>query len=151
MNPLWGRMAESFGEDPYLISEMGMAYMNGSQGDNLANSKSCAVCLKHFVGYGAGRNGKDRANALIPENSLRQYFLPPFERAIKEGAASVMISSNAVNSIPCHINKYYITDILKGELGFKGVVISDFSDVDFLTEVQFFAPLLYYELGGSQY
>ena len=135
MNPLWGRMAESFGEDPYLISEMGMAYMNGSQGDNLANSKSCAVCLKHFVGYGAGRNGKDRANALIPENSLRQYFLPPFERAIKEGAASVMISSNAVNSIPCHINKYYITDILKGELGFKGVVISDFSDVDFLTEV----------------
>ena len=135
MNPLWGRMAESFGEDPYLISEMGMAYMNGSQGDNLANPESCAVCLKHFVGYGAGRNGKDRANALIPENSLRQYFLPPFERAIKEGAASVMISSNAVNSIPCHINKYYITDILKGELGFKGVVISDFSDVDFLTEV----------------
>ncbi|HEY5686783.1 MAG TPA: glycoside hydrolase family 3 C-terminal domain-containing protein, partial [Yeosuana sp.] len=116
-------------------SEMGLAYINGSQTDNLANSESCAVCLKHFVGYGAGRNGKDRANALIPENSLRQYFLPPFERAIKEGAASVMISSNAVNGIPCHINKYYITDILKGELGFKGVVISDFSDVDFLTEV----------------
>ncbi|MFH6767258.1 glycoside hydrolase family 3 N-terminal domain-containing protein [Gaetbulibacter aquiaggeris] len=135
MNPLWGRIAESFGEDPYLISEMGLAYMNGSQTDDLTNPESCAVCLKHFVGYGAGRNGKDRANALIPENSLRQYFLPPFERAIKEGAASVMISSNAVNSIPCHINKYYITDILKGELGFKGVVISDFSDVDFLTEV----------------
>lgn len=135
MNPLWGRIAESFGEDPYLISEMGEAYMSGSQGDNLASPESCAVCLKHFVGYGAGRNGKDRANALIPENSLRQYFLPPFERTIKAGAASVMISSNAVNSIPCHINKYYITDILKGELGFKGVVISDFSDVDFLTEV----------------
>jgi beta-glucosidase len=90
--------------------------------------------LKHYIGYGAGRNGKDRANALIPENGLRQYYLPPFEQAIKEGAASVMISSNAVNGIPCHINKYYISDILKGEFGFKGVVISDFSDVHFLTE-----------------
>ena len=134
INPLWGRISESFGEDPYLISEMGAAYIKGSQGDSLANSQSTAVCLKHFIGYGAGRNGKDRANAIIPENSLRQYFLPPFEKAIKEGAMGVMISSNAVNGIPCHINKHYITDILKGELGFNGVVISDFSDVEFLIE-----------------
>lgn len=132
MNPLWGRISESFGEDPYLISEMGAAYVKGSQENGLQDSKSTAVCLKHFVGYGAGRNGKDRANALIPENSLRQYYLPPFEKAIKNGAMGVMISSNAVNGIPCHINKYYITDILKGEMGFKGVVISDFSDVDLL-------------------
>jgi beta-glucosidase len=134
MNPLWGRIAESFGEDPYLVSEMGAAYIRGSQGESLEDPKISAVCLKHYIGYGAGRNGKDRANALIPENSLRQYYLPPFEQAIKEGAASVMISSNAVNGIPCHINKYYITDILKGEFEFKGVVISDFSDVHFLTE-----------------
>ena len=133
-NPLWGRISESFGEDPYLISEMGVAYVKGSQGEHLKNSKSSAVCLKHFVGYGAGRNGKDRANAIIPENSLTQYFLPPFKKAIDQGALGVMISSNAVNGIPCHINKKYITDILKEELGFKGVVISDFSDVDFLIE-----------------
>ena len=132
MNPLWGRISESFGEDPYLISEMGAAYIKGSQGKGLQDSTSTAVCLKHFIGYGAGRNGKDRANALIPENDLRQYYLPSFEKEIKNGAMGVMISSNAVNGIPCHINKYYITDILKGELGFKGVVISDFNDIDLL-------------------
>jgi beta-glucosidase len=134
MSPLWGRIAESFGEDPYLISEMTNAYVVGSQGESLANSQNTAVCLKHYIGYGAGNNGKDRANAIIPENSLREYFLPPFEKAIKAGAMGVMISSNAVNGIPCHMNKYYITDILKGELGFQGVVISDFSDVEFLVE-----------------
>lgn len=132
MSPLWGRIGESFGEDPYLISEMTAAYIQGSQQKGLQDSTSTAVCIKHYIGYGAGRNGKDRANALIPENSLRQYFLPPFEKAIKNGAMGVMISSNAVNGIPCHINSYYINDILKGEMGFKGVVISDFSDIDFL-------------------
>ncbi|MFZ2283347.1 MAG: glycoside hydrolase family 3 N-terminal domain-containing protein, partial [Lutibacter sp.] len=132
LNPLWGRIGESFGEDPYLISEMTLAYLQGSQEKGLQDSTSTAICLKHFIGYGAGKNGKDRANALIPENSLRQYFLPPFEKAIQNGAKGVMISSNAVNGIPCHVNSYYINDILKGELGFKGVVISDFSDVEFL-------------------
>ena len=82
-NPLWGRIGESFGEDPYLISEMTKAYIKGSQEKGLQNSTSSAVCIKHFVGYGAGKNGKDRANAIIPENSLRQYFLPPFEKAIE--------------------------------------------------------------------
>lgn len=134
MSPLWGRIAESFGEDPYLISEMTSAYIKGSQEKGLQDARSTAVCLKHFIGYGAGRNGKDRANALIPENNLRTYFLPPFETAVKNGAMGVMISSNAVNGIPCHINSYYINDILKGELGFKGVVISDFSDVDYLVD-----------------
>ncbi|WP_298262258.1 glycoside hydrolase family 3 N-terminal domain-containing protein [uncultured Lutibacter sp.] len=134
VNPLWGRIAESYGEDPYLISEMTNAYIEGSQEEGLQSQFSTAVCVKHFLGYGAGKNGKDRANALIPENNLRQYFLPPFEKAIQKGAMGVMVSSNAVNGIPCHINKYYITDILKEELGFKGVVISDFSDVEFLVE-----------------
>jgi beta-glucosidase len=134
MSPLWGRISESFGEDPHLVSEMTKAYVRGSQQNDVGNVSNTAVCLKHFLGYGAGRNGKDRANAIIPEINLRQYFLPPFENAIKEGAMGVMISSNAVNGIPCHSNRYYITDILKGELGFKGVVISDFSDVEFLVE-----------------
>lgn len=132
MSPLWGRISESSGEDPYLISEMTNAFIQGSQELGLDHKESSAVCLKHFIGYGAGRNGKDRANALIPENSLRSYFLPPFEEAVKAGAMGVMISSNSVNGIPCHINKRYITDILKNELGFQGVVISDFSDVEFL-------------------
>ncbi|NJK85681.1 MAG: beta-glucosidase [Bacteroidales bacterium] len=131
-NPLWGRIGESFGEDPYLIAQMTKAYIEGSQHGGLDNPHNTAICVKHFLGYGAGINGKDRANAIIPENYLRQYYIPPFKTAIEAGAMSVMISSNAVNGLPCHMNKYFITDILKGELGFKGVTVSDFSDVEFL-------------------
>jgi len=130
--PLWGRMGESLGEDPYLISQMGSAYTKGSQKDGLNDTTTTAVCIKHYLGYGAGTNGKDRANAIIPENYLRQYFIPPFKAAIDAGALSIMISSNSINGAPCHMNKYYMTDILKGELGFKGVLVSDFSDVEFL-------------------
>ncbi|MGB0837900.1 MAG: glycoside hydrolase family 3 N-terminal domain-containing protein [Flavobacteriaceae bacterium] len=129
---LWGRIAESFGEDSYLVGELASAYTKGSQLDNLQSPFASAVCVKHFIGYGAGNNGKDRANAIIPERSLRSYFLPPFKKVIDQGAMGVMISSNAVNGVPSHMNSYYINDILKGELGFKGVVISDFSDVEFL-------------------
>ncbi len=130
--PLWGRMFESFGEDPYLVSQMTNAYIIGAQGKNMADPTKVAVCLKHYLGYGAAINGKDRASAFIPENYLRQYYLPPFQNAIEKGALSVMLSSNTINGIPCHINKYYITDILKNELGFKGFTLSDFSDVEFL-------------------
>jgi beta-glucosidase len=134
VNPLWGRIAESFGEDQWLITEMGAAYQRGSLGTGLHDPHSTAVCLKHYLGYGAGTNGKDRANAIIPERNLRQYYLPPFERGIKEGAMAVMISSNAVNGIPCHSNAFLINDLLKDELNFQGVVISDFSDVEFLID-----------------
>ena len=133
-SPLWGRIAESFGEDPYLVSQMTASYIQGTQGASLANETSTAVCVKHYLGYGAGVNGKDRANAIIPESTLRQVYIPPFAEAIANGAMSVMISSNAINGIPCHANSYYINDILKGELGFEGVVLSDFSDIEFLVE-----------------
>lgn len=133
-SPLWGRIAESFGEDPYLVSQMTTSYIQGTQGASLADETSTAVCVKHYLGYGAGANGKDRANAIIPESTLRQVYIPPFAEAIANGAMSVMISSNAVNGIPCHANSYYINDILKGELGFEGVVLSDFSDIEFLVE-----------------
>jgi beta-glucosidase len=133
-SPLWGRIAESFGEDPCVVSQMTDAYIQGSQGSTLSDSTRTAVCVKHYLGYGAGSNGKDRANAIIPEGMLRQYFIPPFEAAVKSGAMSVMVSSNSVNGVPCHANSYYINDILKGELGFEGVVLSDFSDVEFLVE-----------------
>ncbi|UCH14887.1 MAG: glycoside hydrolase family 3 C-terminal domain-containing protein [Bacteroidales bacterium] len=132
--PLWGRMYESFGEDPYLISQLSNAYIMGAQGNSISDTTKVTVCLKHYIGYGAAVNGKDRANALIPENNLRQYYLPPFTAAIKYGALTIMLSSNSVNGIPCHINKYYLTDILKEELGFQGFTVSDFSDIDFLVD-----------------
>jgi beta-glucosidase len=134
-DPLWGRFFETFGEDPFLVSSMGRALIKGHQGDDLSNSQSAAVCIKHFIGYGSAENGKDRANAILPESYLRNYHLPPFKEAIDAGAGAVMLSSGAVNGIPGHANKYLITDVLKGELGFKGLVISDWADIDKLIDV----------------
>jgi beta-glucosidase len=132
--PVWGRMFESFGEDPYLISQMSNARIRGAQGSDLSDTTKTAVCIKHYIGYGAAINGKDKANAFIPENYLRQYYLPPFTEALRNGALTVMLSSNSVNGIPCNINKYYLTDILKGELVFRGFTLSDFSDIEFLVD-----------------
>jgi beta-glucosidase len=134
IQPLWGRMFESFGEDPYLISQMSNAWIRGAQGDDMSDTTKTAVCVKHYLGYGAGINGKDKANAFIPENYLRQYYLPPFTEALRNGALTVMLSSNSVNGVPCDINKYYVTDILKDELGFRGFTVSDFSDIEFLVD-----------------
>ena len=136
----WGRIYETFGEDPYLTSVMGSAFVSSAQGDDIADPEKTAVCLKHLIGYGSSLYGKDRKNALIPERYIRQYYLPPFEEAIKQGAKSVMINSGLVNSIPCHVNKFLITDLLKGELGYEGIVISDWGDMQFLSEFHKTAP-----------
>ena len=127
VQPLWGRIGESFGEDPYLIGVMASAYVRGSQHIYSETGHPSAVCLKHFIGYGAGTNGKDRANAIIPESYLRQYYLPPFIQAIASGAMSIMVGSNAVNGIPCHSNRLLLTKLLKEELGFQGVIVSDWN------------------------
>ena len=136
----WGRIYETFGEDPYLTSVMGNAFVSSAQGDDMANMEKTGVCLKHLIGYGSPLYGKDRKNALIPERYIRQYYLPPFEEAIKKGAKSVMINSGMVNSIPCHVNKFLITDLLKGELGYDGITISDWGDMQFLSEFHKTAP-----------
>jgi len=127
--PLWGRIYETYGEDTYLASQMGIAYIKGSQGNDLTNDKKAAVCLKHFIGYGVPYNGKDRSTAIISDLDLKEYFIPPFEEAIRAGAKTIMLNSGSVNGIPGHINHHLITDILKGELGFEGFVISDWDDL----------------------
>lgn len=120
---------ETFGEDVYLASKMGEAFISGHQGQDLKSHKKAAVCLKHYMGYGFPFNGRDRTNALIPDSLLREKFLPSFARGIKTGALSVMINSGYVNGIPTHANKYILTDILKQELDFKGFAVSDWQDV----------------------
>jgi len=135
----WGRIYETFGEDPYLTTVMGNAFVKTS-GDDMSNPEKTAVTLKHLIGYGSPLYGKDRKNTVMPERFLRQYYLPPFEAAIQEGAKSVMISSGLVNSIPCHVNKFLITDLLKEELGFEGMTISDWGDMQFLNEFHKTAP-----------
>lgn len=136
----WGRIFETFGEDPYLTSRMTENFVIGAQGNNISDTLKTAVCLKHLIGYGSPLYGKDRKNALIPERYLRQYYLPPFTAGIKNNAAAVMINSGLVNGVPCHINKFLITDLLKGELGFEGVTVSDWGDMQFLTDFHKTAP-----------
>lgn len=125
----WGRVFETFGEDTYLTTVMGEAMIEGMQGKSISDPYHAAVCLKHFIGYGMPASGKDRTPVYMPEHLLRQICLPPFQKAIDLGVSSIMINSGSVNGIPCHADKYLITDVLKGELGFEGFTISDWEDV----------------------
>lgn len=135
MQPQWGRIFETFGEDTYMNSVMGNAFIEGQQGNSLSDTTKVAVCLKHFVGYGTPFTGKDRSPAYIPEHYLRQYYFEPFRQAIDKGALTVMLNSGSVNGVPGHIDKVLITEILKGELGLKGFVISDWEDIGRLATV----------------
>ncbi len=131
-NPLWPRIWESFGEDVHLTKEMGLAMVAGYQGTQLNNPYKVGACLKHFIGYGMPLNGKDRTPAWIPDRYLREYFLPPFEAAIKAGVASIMINSGEINGIPVHASKKILTNLLREELNFKGLILTDWEDIKYL-------------------
>ncbi|OOG78147.1 glycoside hydrolase family 3 N-terminal domain-containing protein [Flavobacterium sp. A45] len=131
-NPSWSRIWESFGEDSYLTTQMGLAMVEGFEGNDAGSKYQVGTCLKHFIGYGSTTTGKDRTPSIIPERVLRQYDLPIYEAAIKAGAKSIMISSGEINGTPVHASKQLLTDILKNELGFKGVVITDWKDIIYL-------------------
>lgn len=127
--PLWPRLWETYGEDVHLSSAMGSAYIKGHQGDDFAEADKVPTCLKHYVGYSYPLNGKDRTPAWIGERALREWFLPGFEAGVKAGAPTVMINSAEVDGIPGHANYHYLTEILRGELGFKGFTVSDWEDI----------------------
>ncbi len=128
-NPLWPRFWETFGEDPYLAKVMGVAFVRGLEGSDVASDNAVASSLKHYMGYSFPLTGRDRTPAWIPENYLREYFLPTFDAAVKAGARTIMINSAEINGVPGHINKQILTDILRTELGFKGFVVSDWEDI----------------------
>lgn len=127
--PLWARLYETFGEDPYLAKVLGAAFVRGIEGDDISSPNHVAASLKHYMGYSFPLNGRDRTSAWVPENYLREYFLPPFAAAVKAGARTVMVNSAEINGTPVHINHHILTDILRGELGFQGVVVSDWEDI----------------------
>jgi beta-glucosidase len=127
--PLWPRFYETFGEDPYLAKVMGAAFVRGVEGDDLTSNAHAATSLKHYMGYSFPLSGRDRTSAWIPENYLREYFLPSFAEAVRAGARTVMVNSAEINGTPGHVNRHVLTDILRGELGFKGFVVSDWEDI----------------------
>ena len=128
--PLWPRFGETYGEDTYLVTQMGVASIKGMEGNgDLTQIDHVASCMKHYLGYSAPASGKDRTPSYIPERQLREIFLPPFAAAVKAGAHTIMINSSEINGIPVHGNSYLLKDILRGELGFKGVAVSDWEDI----------------------
>ncbi len=127
--PLWARFWETFGEDPYLVSVMGASFVRGLEGQNIADEKSVASSLKHYMGYSLPTTGRDRTPALIPENYLREYVMPPFAASIKGGARTVMVNSAEINGVPGHINKKILSEMLYGEMKFDGFVVSDWEDI----------------------
>jgi beta-glucosidase len=131
-NPAWSRLWESFGEDAYLSSQMGVAMIKGFEGNDVGSKYNVASCMKHYIGYGSTTTGKDRTPSIIPERILRQFDLTIYEASIKAGAKSVMISSGEINGTPVHASKYLITDVLKKQLNFQGVVVTDWKDIIYL-------------------
>lgn len=133
--PLWPRLWETYGEDPYLASVMGVAAMRGYEGTDISSPERVAACLKHFLGYSLPLSGRDRTPALIPEIYLREYVLPPFKAAVDAGAHTVMINSGEINGVPVHASRFILTDILRKELGFRGVAVSDWEDIKKLVNI----------------
>jgi beta-glucosidase len=128
-DPRWGRMAEGSGEDPYLGSVMAVARVQGFQGQDLAADSTILACPKHFAAYGAAESGRDYNTVDISERTLREVYLPPFEASVRAGAATIMCSFNEIAGIPSSANKVLLTDILRGEWGFTGFVVSDWGSI----------------------
>jgi beta-glucosidase len=136
--PLWSRYFETFGEDVYLNQILVKSMISGYQGANGLNFMNTSAqigtdyvsaCLKHFLGYGMPLSGKDRTPAWIPERELREYYLPGFQKAIEMGAMTLMINSGEINGTPVHINYNILTKLLRHELNFKGIAVTDWEDI----------------------
>jgi beta-glucosidase len=127
--PLWSRYAETYGEDVYIGKTMGATVIKAYEEDGLKNPTAVASCMKHYLAYSDSRTGKDRTPIYLPEIEMREYYLPQFRAAIKAGASTLMVNSSEINGIPVHANKYLLTDVLRKELGFQGVVVSDWEDI----------------------
>lgn len=132
-DPRWGRIVEGAGEDPYLGSLIAAAAVKGYQGESLASPHTMMATAKHFVGYGAAQAGRDYNTVNMTERELRAVYLPPFEAAVKAGIGAVMPAFVSFNGVPVTANQFLLQDVLRKELGFKGIIVSDF---DAVTELQ---------------
>lgn len=140
--PLWSRFFETYGEDVLLAKVMGRAAIKGYQGQDPSDPEHLAACMKHFLGYSIPWTGRDRTPVYLHERQLREYFLPTFEAAIDQGALSVMINSGELNGIPVHADKSLLTDLLRDELAFDGVAVTDWEDIMKLNNIHNVAATL---------
>ena len=135
--PLWPRFYEAFGEDPLLAARLGAANIEGMQA-----SGAVAATMKHYLSYGTPRSGRDRTPSFLTAREVREVILPPFRAAVAAGARTVMVNSGEIDGRPVHASRYWLTDVLRGELGFRGVVVTDWADIIFLHTRHRVAPTL---------
>lgn len=132
----WGRVDETFGEDPYLTGELGASMIKGYQGDSLDSDESILACAKHYIGYGEAVGGRDSCDTEITFRKMREVFLPPFEKAIKAGCATVMTAYGSIDGTPLTVSEKAVHGILKDELGFDGFIVTDWDNVNSLVTNQ---------------
>jgi beta-glucosidase len=141
-DPRWGRIEETFGEDPYLVSQLGVAAVQGLQGESLPllDGKVFAT-LKHFTGHGQPESGTNVGPASISERTLRENFFPPFEEIIRRtNIRAVMPSYNEIDGVPSHASRWLLRDVLRGEWGFKGAIVSDYYGIEQLASLHKVEP-----------
>lgn len=126
----WGRVGETYGEDPYLVSLMGRAAVKGFQGDEGLEKDLVLACAKHFVGGSQPVNGTNGAPTDISERTLREVFFPPFRACVDAGVQTFMMAHNEIEGIPCHTNAWLMQDIIRKEMGFDGFIVSDWMDME---------------------
>lgn len=129
-DPRWGRIAEGYGEDPYTNARFAEAAVKGFQGDTLSAPYSIAACLKHYVAYGASEAGRDYVYAEVSDQTLWDTYLPPYEAGVKAGAASIMSSFNLISGVPGSANPYTLTEVLRNQWKWDGLVVADYAAID---------------------
>ncbi|HYO98316.1 MAG TPA: glycoside hydrolase family 3 N-terminal domain-containing protein [Polyangiaceae bacterium] len=141
-DPRWGRVGETFGEDPFLIGELGAAMIEGYQGEGLSDARSVLATAKHYAGYSETQGGRDASEADISRRKLRSYFLPPFERAARAGCRAFMTGYQSMDGLPSTANRWLLTEVLKEQWGFTGIVVTDWDNVGRLHWGQRIVPSL---------
>ena len=132
----WGRTGETFGEDPFLIGEFAAALIRGYQGQGLDDPTAVLATAKHYAGYSETQGGRDASEADLSRRKLRSYFLPPFERAVRAGAMTFMTGYQSMEGVPSTANHWLLTEVLKDEWGFRGIVVTDWDNVGRLVREQ---------------
>ena len=125
----WGRVDETFGEDPFLIGELASAMVRGYQGGGLGDPTAILATAKHFAGYSETQGGRDASEADLSRRKLRSWFLPPFERVAKEGCRTFMLGYQTTDGVPITVNDWLLNDVLRGEWGYTGTLITDWDNV----------------------
>jgi beta-glucosidase len=132
----WGRVNETFGEDPYLIGVLGSAIVRGYQGDDLSDPRTILACAKHYAGYSGTQGGRDATEADLSERNMRSLYLRPFHEAVKAGCATIMAGYHAIDGVPCSANRWLLWDVLREEWGFTGFVVSDWNNIGWMHALQ---------------